>query len=160
MVCLKLVLDSLKQEQSLHCLRKETQNQGSSGYPRIGQLSTGNFFLIFKLFSNLALRYGFNGQGHDEVLKRVDQFWKNRKIDEKILGVNIGKNKLQQDALSDYLAGLKLFANKCDYITINISSPNTPGLRSLQNRKELENLIDPVEFYHLVIFSIINQKIL
>ncbi|RNA20279.1 dihydroorotate dehydrogenase (quinone) mitochondrial-like [Brachionus plicatilis] len=108
---------------------------------------------VFRLSEDRAVinRYGFNGQGHDEVLKRVDQFWKNRKIDEKILGVNIGKNKLQQDALSDYLTGLKLFANKCDYITINISSPNTPGLRSLQNRKELENLIDPVEFYHLLL---------
>lgn len=64
----------------------------------------------------------------------------------KILGINIGKNKDSTDAVQDYLEGLRVFADYADYIVINVSSPNTPGLRTLQNKKELENLIDPVRF--------------
>ena len=62
------------------------------------------------------------------------------------MGINIGKNKTSTDAVRDYLEGVKHFATHADYLVINISSPNTPGLRSLQNKAELENLIDPVSF--------------
>jgi dihydroorotate dehydrogenase len=51
---------------------------------------------------------------------------------------------LSTDAVEDYLKGIRVFEKYADYIVINISSPNTPGLRSLQNKKQLENLIDPV----------------
>jgi len=61
-----------------------------------------------------------------------------------VLGINIGKNKLSQDAVTDYLKGVELFAHLADYLVINISSPNTPGLRNLQSRQELEKLVDPV----------------
>lgn len=91
----------------------------------------------------MKFRYGFNSEGHQVVLDRVKAF--NDKRDEtKILGVNIGKNKESHDAVHDYIEGVRAFAKHADYITINVSSPNTPGLRSLQNKRELEQLIDPV----------------
>ena len=51
---------------------------------------------------------------------------------------------MSEDAAGDYLMGVKNFARYSDYIVINISSPNTPGLRNLQSKKQLELLIDPV----------------
>lgn len=58
------------------------------------------------------------------------------------IGVNIGKNKAtaERDALKDYEHGIRVFRNLCDYLVINISSPNTPGLRDLQNEKFIEAL--------------------
>lgn len=93
-------------------------------------------------------RYGFNSEGHQVVLDRVKTFNNERQRDEtkNILGVNIGKNKESHDAVRDYIEGVRVFAKHADYITINVSSPNTPGLRSLQNKRELEQLIDPVCF--------------
>ena len=61
-----------------------------------------------------------------------------------LLGVNLGKNKTSLDAASDYVEGVKQFGQLADYLVINISSPNTPGLRSLQNKEELQKLIDKV----------------
>lgn len=78
------------------------------------------------------------------VIERVKAFRKQENIDNKILGINIGKNKLSEDAVADYLKGVEHFANYADYMVVNISSPNTPGLRSLQSKKQLEQLIDPV----------------
>ncbi len=89
-------------------------------------------------------RYGFNNDGHEKVLERVKVFRDNETNDGKILGINIGKNKLAEDATKDYLDGIRCFGKYADYIVINISSPNTPGLRSLQNKAQLEELIDPV----------------
>ena len=57
------------------------------------------------------------------------------------LGVNLGKNKEQTDAAADYVTGLKKLGEFADYIVVNVSSPNTPGLRSLQGEKELTELI-------------------
>lgn len=88
--------------------------------------------------------YGFNNDGHEKVAERAQAFREDAINKEKILGINIGKNKLQQDAVKDYLDGVKCFGKFADYIVINISSPNTPGLRSLQNKAQLEQLIDPV----------------
>jgi len=61
-----------------------------------------------------------------------------------ILGVNLGKNKEQTDAAADYVTGLKKLGGYADYIVINVSSPNTPGLRALQGEKELSELISRV----------------
>ncbi|WP_300366534.1 quinone-dependent dihydroorotate dehydrogenase [Hydrogenimonas sp.] len=60
------------------------------------------------------------------------------------IGVNIGKNKLtpEKEALKDYEHGIKAFRNLCDYLVINISSPNTPGLRDLQNEAFIDALFD------------------
>ena len=78
------------------------------------------------------------------VLDRVLKFRLQNGIQENILGINIGKNKTSTDAVEDYLEGVRVFSRLADYLVINISSPNTPGLRSLQNKAELENLIDPI----------------
>ena len=58
-----------------------------------------------------------------------------------IVGANIGANKAQTDQAADYVAGLKRLWGLCDYFTINISSPNTPGLRALQTKAALEDLL-------------------
>ncbi|WP_456380341.1 quinone-dependent dihydroorotate dehydrogenase [Hydrogenimonas sp.] len=60
------------------------------------------------------------------------------------IGVNIGKNKVtpEREALKDYEHGIKAFRNLCDYLVINISSPNTPGLRDLQNEAFIDALFD------------------
>ncbi len=107
---------------------------------------------VFRLKEDRAVinRYGFNSEGHLPVIERVKTFKARDTNDGKILGINIGKNKLSQDAIEDYLKGVKNFASYADYIVINISSPNTPGLRSLQNKKQLEELIDPVIYQHFI----------
>lgn len=66
------------------------------------------------------------------------------KQDRAIIGVNLGKNKLSTNAVEDYVLGVKKFGEIADYLVINVSSPNTPGLRGLQQKAELENLIAPV----------------
>jgi dihydroorotate dehydrogenase len=78
-----------------------------------------------------------------KVHERVAKFRK-KSENFQILGVNIGKNKTSTDAVDDYLKGLKTFCGDADYLVINISSPNTPGLRDLQKKNELEILIDKV----------------
>ena len=62
-----------------------------------------------------------------------------------IVGINFGKNKTSPDAAADYTAGVKKLSNLADYLVINISSPNTPGLRALQSRTELETLVKAVK---------------
>ena len=62
-----------------------------------------------------------------------------------IVGVNIGMNKTQTQPRLDYAALIKRFVTMCDYLTINISSPNTPGLRDLQSREPLLELLEAVE---------------
>ena len=61
-----------------------------------------------------------------------------------ILGVNLGKNKTTKDAVDDYVQGVKKFGGIADYLVINVSSPNTPGLRAMQGRKQLQELVDKV----------------
>jgi len=58
-----------------------------------------------------------------------------------IVGVNLGANKDSEDRVADYVAGYHCFAALADYVTVNISSPNTPGLRNLQGKGELESLL-------------------
>jgi dihydroorotate dehydrogenase len=93
---------------------------------------------LFRLTEDQAVinRMGFNNEGHWEALKRL----KHRKRIG-IVGVNIGANKDSADRASDYVAGIAAFSEVADYITVNISSPNTPGLRGLQSAQELENLL-------------------
>ena len=78
------------------------------------------------------------------MIDRVKQFKAKSSNEKKILGINIGKNKLSENAVADYLNGIESFNEYADYMTINISSPNTPGLRNLQSKKYLEQLVDPV----------------
>ena len=61
-----------------------------------------------------------------------------------MLGVNLGKNKTSADAVGDYTAGVRVFGELADYLVINVSSPNTPGLRAMQGREQLQELVDKV----------------
>jgi dihydroorotate dehydrogenase len=93
---------------------------------------------LFRLTEDQAVinRMGFNNAGHWEALKRLKQ---RKHIG--VVGVNIGANKDSVDRASDYVAGIAAFSDVADYITVNVSSPNTPGLRGLQSARELENLL-------------------
>jgi dihydroorotate dehydrogenase len=95
---------------------------------------------MFRLPSQQAIinRMGFNNHGIDYLLKQVD----NAKFDG-ILGINIGKNKdtSAEDAVNDYLICLRKSYSRASYITVNLSSPNTPGLRDLQFGEPLKNLL-------------------
>lgn len=97
---------------------------------------------VFRLREDKAVinRMGFPSGGQHAVLPRI----RSRAAGEGILGLNIGKNKIQEDAAADYVAGLKTFAPHADYITINISSPNTPGLRDLQGKQALIDLLTAI----------------
>ena len=96
---------------------------------------------VFRLENDKALinRLGFNNSGSNNVSKRIK---KNKPIG--ILGVNIGPNWDSKDRVEDYLIGFKKFHNLADYITINISSPNTENLRDFHNLYELENLLGKI----------------
>jgi dihydroorotate dehydrogenase len=59
-----------------------------------------------------------------------------------IVGANVGKNKVSTDAIADYVTGIEAVTSLADYLVVNISSPNTPGLRALQARKEIQALIE------------------
>ena len=87
----------------------------------------------------LINRLGFNNEGHDAVYARLA-----RRKRRGIVGVNLGANKDSTDRVADYVAGVGRFAAVADYLTINISSPNTPGLRDLQERDALMRLLGTV----------------
>ncbi|XP_046864571.1 dihydroorotate dehydrogenase (quinone), mitochondrial-like [Xenia sp. Carnegie-2017] len=99
---------------------------------------------VFRLKQDKAIinRYGFNSVGHDVVINRLTN--EKRRVNQGVLGINLGKNKTSTCAAEDYVSGVKKFAPFADYLTINVSSPNTPGLRSLQGKKELRNLLEKV----------------
>lgn len=60
------------------------------------------------------------------------------------LGINLGKNKCSVDAAADYVAGVRVLGPLADYVVVNVSSPNTPGLRALQSRADLHLLLTKV----------------
>lgn len=93
---------------------------------------------VFRLIKDRAVinRLGFNNEGHDALANRLLT-----RSHDGILSVNIGANKDSPDRVQDYVIGLKRFYGSADYFTINISSPNTPGLRDLQAPKELDTLL-------------------
>lgn len=97
---------------------------------------------VFRLVSDSGIinRLGFNNEGHEAALLRLEA----RKNRGGIVGVNIGANKDSEDFVSDYQSGISAFAHLADYFTVNISSPNTPGLRNLQAGDALERLLDRV----------------
>lgn len=97
---------------------------------------------LFRLNEDEAIinRFGFNSEGMEAVKRRLER----RDKSAGIIGVNIGKNKDTVDALSDYLKVLMYLQAHADYITVNISSPNTPGLRSLQDKEALRRLLTPL----------------
>ena len=96
---------------------------------------------VFRLIEDEALinRLGFNNNGADAVLNRIQS---NKKLG--LLGINIGPNKNSTDRLNDYLVGLKTFHQVADYITINISSPNTENLRNFHEETKLQELLKSI----------------
>lgn len=96
---------------------------------------------IFRLINERAVinRLGFNNGGHAAALARLQ-----RRAARGIVGVNIGANKDATDRTADYVAGLEAFYDVASYFTVNISSPNTPGLRDLQAPAALNELLTRV----------------
>ncbi len=94
---------------------------------------------IFRLTRDRAVinRLGFNNAGHEAARVRLER----RAARPGVVGVNIGANADSADMIGDYVAGLEVFHGLASYFTINISSPNTPGLRGLQGRKNLSELL-------------------
>ena len=86
---------------------------------------------------------GFNNKGILKAKKNLIKL-KSSSNKNRIVGVNLGINKNSTDSINDYLFGIESFCNLANYITINISSPNTVGLRDLQLRGKIENLIKQV----------------
>jgi dihydroorotate dehydrogenase len=97
---------------------------------------------IFRLAEDEAVinRIGFANEGADAAVRRLSAR-RGRPPMGKV-GINIGANKDSEDWIEDYASGLKRFSGLGDYCTINISSPNTPGLRALQTRESLSALVD------------------
>ncbi|WP_337271338.1 quinone-dependent dihydroorotate dehydrogenase [Oryzifoliimicrobium ureilyticus] len=96
---------------------------------------------LFRLVEDEAVinRMGFNNEGHDAVFARIAERPRTG-----IVGMNIGANKDSSDRIADYVAGIRRFYSVADYFTVNISSPNTPGLRDLQARDSLAALLSAV----------------
>ena len=98
---------------------------------------------IFRLARKQCLvnRMGFNNDGVDRLLQNVGD-----RQHDFVLGINIGKNLSTpvEGALADYCLGFEKVYDRADYITINISSPNTPGLRDLQNEAALDELLSAI----------------
>jgi dihydroorotate dehydrogenase len=88
---------------------------------------------------------GFNNEGADAIAKRLQKL-RTSGVKLPVIGVNIGKSKITEleDAVSDYQYSTKLLAPFADYIAVNVSSPNTPGLRSLQAIDQLEPILTAV----------------
>lgn len=93
---------------------------------------------LFRLDADRAVvnRMGFNNQGMDVMASRLA-----RRARSGIVGINIGANKDSADRSADYREAFAKLASFASYVTVNVSSPNTPGLRGLQNKSELEHLL-------------------
>lgn len=98
---------------------------------------------LFRLAEDRAVinRMGFNNCGQADALKRLSR----RNPTRGLVGVNIGANKDSDDRIGDYVAGVKKMSGVADYFTVNISSPNTPGLRALQDQGALDALLDAIK---------------
>ncbi|MEQ1669757.1 MAG: quinone-dependent dihydroorotate dehydrogenase [Hyphomicrobium sp.] len=105
--------------------------QSGNPKPRIFRLTADN---------GLINRLGFNNGGHAAALTRLEA----RRANGGIVGVNIGANKDAADRSADYVKGIETFHHLASYFTVNISSPNTPGLRDLQAPEALDELLTRV----------------
>ena len=117
------------------------------GFVEVGTVTPHNQYgnpkpRIFRLEEDEALinRLGFNSSGFEKVRSRIIS-----NSPKGLFGINIGPNKDTNNKEEDYLIGLRKFYNLADYLTINISSPNTENLRSFHNEDELSKLLDLVE---------------
>jgi dihydroorotate dehydrogenase len=107
---------------------------------------------LFRLPNDKAVinRMGFNNQGAEVVAKRLETLRKTETL-KTPLGINLGKSKVTalESASNDYLKSLSLLWSHGDYFVINVSSPNTPGLRALQDKDKLEALLSSVRNFVL-----------
>jgi len=112
------------------------QAQGGNPQPRLFRLAEAGAVLN---------RMGFNNSGADAMRRQLITDGRDRPqrrgTADGILGINLGKNKTTEDAAADYERGVRELAGFADYLVINVSSPNTPGLRALQGREPLQELI-------------------
>jgi dihydroorotate dehydrogenase len=100
---------------------------------------------LFRLVEDEAVinRMGFNNDGLDQAMDRFrERAW--HRGPRGVVGINIGANRDSPDRIADYVVGVERAAPFVDYITVNISSPNTPGLRALQSKAELDELLGRV----------------
>ncbi len=99
---------------------------------------------LFRLVEDQAVinRMGFNNDGIAAATKRLAKLREHSLSG--LIGINIGANKDSQDRVADYVAGVQAMAPFADYLTVNISSPNTPGLRALQDKRALDDLLAAV----------------
>lgn len=112
---------------------------------------------LFRLPEHKALvnRMGFNNHGMQAMAKELHQVRSSGRLNQTLLGINLGKNKgtPNEDAALDYLKGMNCLHSLADYFTINLSSPNTPGLRSLQHGEALKQLLSQVKDRQLALAS-------
>ncbi|WP_336969149.1 quinone-dependent dihydroorotate dehydrogenase [Sphingobium aromaticiconvertens] len=120
------------------------------GFAELGTLTplpqTGNPQpRLFRLVQDRAVinRMGFNNGGQAAAMKRLAAHGTATGA-RPIIGINIGANKDAVDRVADYVTGVRTMAPLADYLTVNISSPNTPGLRALQDRAALDELLGAV----------------
>jgi len=108
-------------------------------HPQIGNIKPR----LFRLKQDQAIinRMGFNNKGHHVLHQRLKKYINKAGL----IGLNIGANKDSIDRIADYTQAIKLFYNQIDYFTVNISSPNTPGLRDLQTQEHLQILLQQLQ---------------
>lgn len=99
---------------------------------------------VFRLPEDGAVinRYGFNSAGHAVVRERMAAFRRYSRMAGGVVGVNLGMNKDETDPPAAYRAGVEQFAAVADFLTINVSSPNTPGLRDQQQEGLLSKIVE------------------
>ena len=105
---------------------------------------------LFRLRRERALinRYGFNSAGLEKVAERLERWRRSNSAPRRPLGINIGVNKDSADPARDYAAGLTRVAALADYVAVNVSSPNTPGLRTWQTGDTLDRLLTALADAH------------
>ena len=102
---------------------------------------------IFRLLEDKAIinRLGFNNIGAEKVLQNIEKY--DSANGPGLLGVNLGKNLDSKELIEDYVRLLKIFNRKASYITLNVSSPNTPGLRELEQKDNLDKLVKKISLF-------------
>lgn len=106
---------------------------------------------LFRLPQDEAIinRMGFNNAGAEAMARRIERLFETHGKPSAPIGINLGKSKVTplEQAPQDYLRSLRLLWKFGDYFVVNVSSPNTPGLRELQDKDKLEALIDTLQTF-------------
>lgn len=127
---------------------------------------------VFRLSKDSAIinRYGFNSLGSNLVLLELRKRLLNYNIapemlnrslkDKKILGVNVGRNRdSSESSTDDYIRGVETFAAYADYLVLNVSSPNTPGLTKMQKKDNIDGLLSAAIKTRDTIAKEINRRV-